>query len=268
MKYGSFQFGDKAIHCSCPDQDSRAQRWEKPTLRFLSQRGCGWSKCQVEYRGSLGQHRARPPDSGPTVEPSVRRTRARTVDTLPLQLMHWLRTLLRECPLVHSASVVPRHSILSPMSGVFPLWHSCHLCGFPALGQGRPLAVLIVSWYFCQMAGAQLLSNDRLSGQPAGPEHTTGRWSRPMTLTLGLCWNLSQRLSPDIAGAGCSWSSKGRTRQVPGQMGDGQGDGDALGQRQAAECSLLPCGPNSSLMPPWNLLWLKRERVGSKWCLF
>lgn len=41
MKYGSFQLGDKAIHCSCPDQDSRLKDGEKATLKFPSQHGRG-----------------------------------------------------------------------------------------------------------------------------------------------------------------------------------------------------------------------------------
>lgn len=115
------------------------------------------------------------------------------------------------------------------------------------------------------MAGAQLLSNDRLSGQPAGLEHTTGGTVKANDAHTGFMLESEQRLSPDIAGAGCSWSSRGRTRQVPGQMGDGQGNGDALGQRQAAECSpLSPVGLTQVSEPPWILLWLKRGEGGVK----
>lgn len=169
----------------------------------------------------------------PTVEPSVRRTSARTVDTLPLRLMHWLRAL------IHSAPVVPRHSILSPMSGVFPLWRSCHLYDFTALGQGCPLNVLIVSWYFCQMAGSQLLSNDRLSGQPARSEHTTGRWSRPTMLTPGLCWNLSKGSAQTLLAPG----ALGAAEAGPGRSLDrwGMGKGMAMpwarGKLLNAHCS-------------------------------
>lgn len=110
-------------------------------------------------------------------------------------------------------------------------------------GKGCPLTTLLVSRNFCQMAGAQSPSNDQLSGTG----HTPGGQSRLRTLTLGLRLDSKQRLSPDIAGAGALGAAEAGPGRSLARWGMGkEGNGDVLGQRQAAECSLLPCGPNPS----------------------
>lgn len=56
-----------------------------------------------------------------------------------------------------------------------------------------------------------------------------------------------KRLSPDIAGAGALGAAEAGPGRSLARWGMGkEGNGDVLGQRQAAECSLLPCGPNPS----------------------
>lgn len=56
-----------------------------------------------------------------------------------------------------------------------------------------------------------------------------------------------KRLSPDIAGAGALGAAEAGPGRSLARWGMGkEGNGDVLGQRQAAEGSLLPCGPNPS----------------------
>lgn len=57
------------------------------------------------------------------VQPSVSEDKRQTVDTFPLQLIHWLRTLSALCSFSFHGAVPLRIAI--PDVWVFPLRHSC-----------------------------------------------------------------------------------------------------------------------------------------------
>lgn len=204
---------------------------------------------------------------------SVRRTRARAVDTLPLWLTHYLRTLLRECPLAHSAPVVSCHSSHSrspfPMSGVFPLWSSPPVVISVTLrpwDKGCSLTTLLVSRNFCQMAGAQLLSNDQLSATG----HTTGGRSKPGMLTLGLRWILNKGSAQTLLAPGALGAAEAGPGRFLARWGMGKGMAMSWARGKLLNAHWSPVGltqshtPLNTAMAPWP----KRDRVGSKWCLF
>lgn len=133
-------------------------------------------------------------------------------------------------------------------------------------GKGYPLTTLLVSRNFCQMAGAQSPSNNQLSGTG----HTPGGRSRLRTLTLGLRLDSKQRLSPDIAGAG----ALGAAEAGPGRslarwgMGKGMAMSWARGKLLNAHCSPVGLTQAHATLDTAMAPWPKRDRVGSKWCLF
>lgn len=141
---------------------------------------------------------------------------------------------------------------------------SHHLCDFMAMGQGVSL-----NYPACL---PELLPNGWSSitvQQPAFWDWTYPWWTvKAEDAHTG--FTAGKRLSPDIAGAG----ALGAAEAGPGRslarwgMGKGMAMSWARGKLLNAHCSPVGLTQAHATLDTAMAPWPKRDRVGSKWCLF